>query len=282
VDTRITTLSQNPIALAALYQEGLGKHWRNQTEAAKALARLHVAREDINRALRVAALPQSVLALFRSTGITNVAARKLISLQRAIGVAELDLRSRQIDVSGRSWQDVVDLLAGNEPKPERTRRRQLLETASEFTEGLANGDWSTMAEAARKTGWHAGQLSNAVAVAGMHPDVLELFENKRITKEVGTTLLSIQRSIGQRKLLENAHALRHSPKRRTTDELLNALAGVKPYTDIGVKVRGSASTISIEMTFGVNHAEHVLLDLDQMKIMLESIIANSARRRKRR
>jgi hypothetical protein len=282
VDTRVTTLSQNPIALAALYQEGLGKHWSNQTEAAKALARLNVAREDVNRAVRVAALPKSVLALFRFTGITNVAARKLISLQRTFGVGELDLRAGQIDVAGRSWQDVVDLLAGNEPKPERTRRRQLLEKASEFTEGLANGDWSTMAEAARKTGWHAGQLSNAVAIAGMHPEVLELFENKRITKEIGTTLLSIQRSIGQRKLLENAHALHRRPKRRTADELLNALAGVKPYTDIGVKVRGTASKISIEMTFGVSDAEHVILDLDQMKIMLESIVANSARRKKRR
>jgi hypothetical protein len=32
-------LARNPLALASLYKDGLGRHWKNQTEAAESLSR---------------------------------------------------------------------------------------------------------------------------------------------------------------------------------------------------------------------------------------------------
>lgn len=279
------SIAQNPLALAALYRSGLGKNWENQSQAAKALARLNVSRVHLNRAVRVAALPETVLSLFSSTGMLDITARELLRIERKLGAEQLAARAAHLSPDGRSWSEIVAMLEGKEPVVPAYAvhiERRLLERAAQYAEGLASGLWSSVKEAAQATGWDRGDLYRAIAVSRLPAAVIDLFGKATLSREIGDTLLSIEKTIGAEKMLRNARAVRDRPKRRTTNDLLNALAGAKDYSDMSLKIRGTGSKITLEMTFDVEDAEQLLLDEDEVKGHIQAMLMLAPQREKRK
>lgn len=274
-------IAGSPLALAALYHSGLGTKWKNQRQAADALARLKVTRSHINRAVRLVSLPEAVLALFSSVQILDITGRHLLRIHRSLGAPELEQRAAQINPKGRSWQEIVAMLEGKEPVAPVYRLHQSdttpLERAAKFKEGLAANAWATIAEAADATGWNRRDLSNAVAIANLPPEVVSLFDGKRLSKDVGKTLLGIQQAIGIEKMLRNASALHDRPRRRTIEELINALAGVPSSSEMSLKIRGTPTTITFEMTFDVKDAERLIIGAVDVKKMIQAVLQKTPR-----
>lgn len=284
-DLSTKSLAKDLLLLASVYQSGLGKTWQNQTEAAGALARLKVTRAHINRAVRLNAMPRAVLSLFSLTKVRDATARELIRIENNLGRDELQRRAENIDAKGRRWQELVAMLEGV-PPPIRRRAEWKdvtpMERASQFANGLASNLWSTVAEAATITGWDRPKLARAVAISKLPSEVLSLFDGSYMSLEVGETLIGIQRTIGKEKLIRNAMSLHDRPKRRTTDELLNALAGARDYSDMSLKIRATPTRISFEMTFDVENAEQLLIDEDEVKGHIQAILMLSPQREKRK
>jgi hypothetical protein len=275
-------LAQNPLALAAVYRNGLGKTWNNQTEAAVALARISVTRTHINRAARVAAMPAAVLSLFTTVRMLDHTARELIRLERKVGRDEMEQRASQISAVGRSWREIIAMLGGEALTPSSKIRfpsKAPLERASLYAEGLATNLWSTVVEAANITGWERAKLAKAIAISELPSVVLFLFEGKYLSLEIGETLISIKRAIGTETMVRNARVLQDNPKRRSMDELINALAGAKTYSDMTLKMRGTPTRLTFEMTFNVEDADQLIVDAEIVKGMVRSILLNSPRRK---
>jgi hypothetical protein len=227
-------------------------------------------------------MPEVVLALFQSTGVVNRTARELVRVARKIGVEELERRAKEVDPKGRSWTEIVAILEGKEPSAPRYVTSSVtgpLERASHYHQGLAAKAWLTVSEAAEITGWDRADLSKAVAVSKLPATALDLFDGKRFTKELGETLLAIQRWVGLEKMVQNAKTLHEFPKRRTRDELVTALAGAKSDPDFTLRMRRKACRVTFELTCDVRDAARLLVDLDQLKSMLQSTLKNSPRKR---
>lgn len=269
------------MALAALYHSGLGTKWQNQSEAATALARLKVTRQHINRAVRLVALPEVVLALFSSVQILEFTARELLRVQRSVGVATLEQRAAEINPEGRTWQEIVAMLEGKEPVAPAYRLHQSettpLERAAQFKEGLASNAWSTIGQAAEATGWNRRELYTAVAIANLPSEVVSLFDGKRLSKDVGKTLLGIQQAIGIEKMRKNAAALHDRPKRRTIDELINTLAGPPVSPEVSLKIRGTQTKLTFEMTFDVKDADRLIIGAVDVEKMIRAVLQKMPR-----
>jgi len=284
-DLSTKSLAKDLLLLASVYQSGLGRTWQNQTQAAKALAGLKVTRAHINRAARLIAMPEAVLSLFSSTKVRDATARELIRLENKFGRDEVQRRAERIDANGRSWQEMVAMLEGV-PPPVRRRAEwkdvSPIERASQFADGLASNLWSTMAEAATITGWDRSTLARAIAISKLPSIVLSLFDGSYMSLEVGETLIGIQRTIGKEKLIRNAMSLHDRPKRRTTDELLNALAGARDYSDMSLRIRATPTKISFEMTFNVEDARGLLIDEDEVKGYIQACLMSSRREKRKK
>jgi hypothetical protein len=284
-DLSTKSLAKDLLLLASVYQSGLRKTWQNQTEAAGALARLKVTRAHINRAVRLNAMPRAVLSLFSSTKVRDATARELIRLENKFGRDEVQRRAERIDANGRSWQELVAMLEGV-PPPVRRRAEwkdvSPIERASQFADGLASNLWSTMAEAATITGWDRSTLARAIAISKLPSIVLSLFDGSYMSLEVGETLIGIQRTVGEERLIRNARALHDRPKRRSTDELLNALAGARDYSDMSLRIRATPTKISFEMTFNVEDARGLLIDEDEVKGYIQAFLMSSRREKRKK
>ncbi len=100
--------------------------------------------------------------------------------------------------------------------------------------------------------------------------------------EVGETLIGIQRTVGEERLIRNARALHDRPKRRSTDELLNALAGARDYSDMSLRIRATPTKISFEMTFNVEDARGLLIDEDEVKGYIQAFLMSSRREKRKK
>ena len=279
----VKSIAQSPLALAALYRSGLGKTWENQKQAAEALARLKVTRTHINRAVRLTALPEAVLSLFSSVQILDRTARELLRVQRKLGAKQLEQRAAVINPEGRSWSEIVAMLEGKEPVSPAYRLHYSgtgpLERAAQFAEGLAANTWSTISEAAEVTGWNRRDLSTAIAISNLPLAVISLFDGKNLSNNVGKTLIGIERAIGAEKLLRNARAIHDRPKRRTTDELINALAGTGGSSGMSLNIRGTPSTLTFEMTFQVEDAEQLIVNAVDVESMIRAVLRKTPRKK---
>lgn len=180
-------LPRNPLALAALYKEGLGRLWQNQKQAADALTRFGVKREDVNRALRLSSMPTDALMLFADCGINGRTARELIRIERAIGRAALEERAQAIAKEGKSRTELVQMLDDQSPVPPKRRRTPQVDLpsirAQQYVNGIATNKWSTMTEAAKTEGWGKEMLFKSTMLAGLPPVITSLFEQKRFPFE---------------------------------------------------------------------------------------------------
>jgi hypothetical protein len=231
----------------------------------------------INRAVRLAALPEAILSLLSSTGVLDGTARELLRTERELGVEELQRRAVEIDPQGRSRSEILALLKGDPKATSAYTPVAPLDRAAQFAEGVAANLWSSIAEASRQTGWNREDLSRCVAISKLPPDVLNLFEGKVLSMEVGQTLIAVQRTIGVDKMLRNAKAIHDRPKRRTVDQLINELAGSKDHFDMSLRIRGTPTTMTFEMTFDVKNADQLLIDEEEVKNHIKAILLRSPR-----
>jgi hypothetical protein len=272
-------LSRNPLALATVYRDGLGRLWYNQKEAAGSLARFGVKREDVNRALRLSAMPADVLLLFTQTGLIGRTARELIRIERAIGREALVQRARVITKDGKSWAEIIRLLDDKPaPAPERGRKPQVdlpFARARLFVEGVAAQKWSTMTEAATKQGWGDKRLFVAMAVFKLPPVITGLFDEKRFTHGNAKTLLALVRTLGVSKVARNAKLLSEQPGRRSPAAILDYLAGGPADTDCKVKVDAVGDEVTLSFTFKARATRRNLVDVDQLRALAISALANS-------
>jgi hypothetical protein len=281
VSSAAKPLSRNPLALAAVYKDGLGTAWQNQKEAAAVLARMNVNRAHVNRAVRTASMPEAVLRLLELVEVTNETARELIRLENALGRGELERRAERLESAPRPWREVIadlDGVAATAKRRRATRALTPLERAAAYAEGIAANLWSTVTQASALTGWDRTDLSRSIAVSKLPRQILDLFDGRTFTVELADTLLAFQRSLGLERLVRNAEIIRERPMRRTRDELLNALAGARSSPHVKFKLRGRTSKITFEFTFDVEEAERVLLELGTLESMVEKFIRNSPRR----
>ncbi|CAL8480959.1 hypothetical protein [Caballeronia sp. S22] len=272
-------LSRNPLALATVYRDGLGRLWQNQKEAAESLARFGVKREDVNRALRVSAMPADVLLLFTESGLIGRTARELIRIERAIGREALARRARAIAKEGKSWAEIVHLLDSKSPPlPERGGKPQVdlpFARARQFVEGVAANRWSTMTEAAKLQGWGDKRLAVAIAVSKLPPVITELFDEKRFTHGNAKTLLALVRTLGVSKVARNAKLLSEQPGRRSPAVILDYLAGGPADTDCKVKVHAVGDVVTLSFSFKACATRRNLIDVEQLRALAISTLANS-------
>ena len=272
-------LSRNPLALATLYKDGLGRLWQNQTEAAESLARFGVQREHVNRALRVSAMPPDVLLLFTETGLIGRTARELIRIERDIGREALEQRARAIAKEGKSWAEIVHLLDDKPPPaPQRGRTPQVdlpFVRARQFVEGVAANKWLTKTEAAKQQGWGKVRLSVATALSTLPKVITELFDEKRFSHGNAETLLALVRTLGVSKVARNAKLLSEQPGRRSAAAILNYLAGGPADTDCKVKVQVVGDAVTFSFSFKARATRRNLVDVDQLRALAISALANS-------
>ncbi|SAL66290.1 hypothetical protein [Caballeronia humi] len=271
-------LAHNPLALAALYHDGLGRQWTNQRDAAAALTKLGVRREHVNRAVRVASMPVEVLSLFTEAGLLDKTARQLLSLQRTVGRDSLVQRAGAVSKEGKSWTEIIQLLTGepvSAPKRRRPAVSQPLLRAARYTEGLANNEWSTLSEASGRTGWAKTKISEAISVSKLPAVVIELFDAKRFTTKHAADLQAIVRLLGITKVVRNAKWLTEHPGRRTSKEILKYLASGEPTPDCDVAVARKGTSVTISFTFEARPNVRKLVDVDQLKMLSISAFKNS-------
>lgn len=270
-------LARNPLALASLYKDGLGRHWRNQTDAAESLSRFGVKREHVNRAMRVASMPADVLLLFTETGLIERTARELVRIERRIGRAALEQRAKSISKDGKSWAEIVQLLDGKSPTPRKAAPQVTLPfvRAALYEDGVASKNWSTMTEAARLEGWGKRHLLTATALTKLPSVITDLFDQDRFSSRNAETLLALIRTLGVSKVAHNAKLLSEQPGRRSATKILQYLAGGRDDADCRLSVRRTGKVVTFSFTFDANHTRRRLIDVGQLRALAASALANS-------
>jgi len=271
-------LARNPLALAALYKEGLGRLWQNQKQAADALGTFGVKREDVNRALRLSSMPADALILFTDCGINGRTARELIRIERAIGRAALKERAQAISKEGKSRTELVLLLEGLSPLPPKRRRTPEVDLpairAQQYVYGIATNKWSTMTEAAKTQGWGNERLYMSATLSDLSPVITGLFEQKRFSLRNGETLLALIRTLGISKVTQNARKLAEQPGRRSSEEILNYLAGGPADADCKVKVQVAGDMVTFSFSFKARATRRNLVDVDQLQSLASFALGN--------
>ncbi|MFM0051569.1 hypothetical protein [Caballeronia grimmiae] len=272
-------LAHNPLALAALYRDGLGRQWENQTEAARALANFGVRREHVNRAARIGAMPAEILMLFRHVGMFDKTARELLSLQRTVGLEVLLQRAQAISPEEKSCADIVQLLSG---QPATLRQRHSfavsaspLLRAAKYAEGVTNQEWSTLAGASARTGWDESRLSTAVSVAQLPAVITDLFDANRFTMQQALDLLAIIKLLGLSKVVKNAKLLHERPSRRSPKTILKLLVAGDSAPDCEVSTSRKGTKLTISFSFDVSAARNCLIDVSQLQKLSASALRNS-------
>ncbi|WP_232316921.1 hypothetical protein, partial [Candidatus Burkholderia verschuerenii] len=112
-----------------------------------------------------------------------------------------------------------------------------LAMAAIYQKGLAEARWDSMTGAAQALGWHKTKLMRAVAISQLPIEVLQLFEGKTLLYANGDVLLKIHQVIGTAKMVECAEELLKKPKRRSAEQIVAHLMGVKEESRLALKIR---------------------------------------------
>lgn len=274
-----TPISRDPLALAELYHSGYGTAWTTRREAVAALARFtpKVTAAGLSRALTVSKLPPLVLALFETAGIWQETARRLTGLARKYGPDVLCQRAMEIDPLGLHWSEIVDLLDGRDARPPQRIVRSIapLALAAEYKRGIKEGRWTSMvAAAAASPTWRRTALAKAVAISELPSAVLELFELKRLTYDLGTTLVKIRNAIGEREMAERAKKILNTPRRRTTDQILAELLEVRPEQGVELAVRREKTSMIFEFKVALKESEELMNSTSEIAALVQVALMN--------
>ncbi|GJH30904.1 hypothetical protein [Caballeronia novacaledonica] len=274
-----TPISRDPLALAELYQAGLGTSWKTRRQAVAAFARFtpKVAAGALSRAITVSKLPTPILALFETAGVWPETARHLIRLSRKHGPDVLCQRAMAIDPLGLSWSEIVDRLDDRQVRrPQRiVSPISPLALATEYKRGIEEGRWTSMVTAvAACPTWERTRLSKAIAISKLPSEVLQLFELKRITYDLGATLVKIRKAIGEREMAARANKMLSAPRRRTIDEIVANLLQVRPEQGVELAVRRDHGAMVLEFKVKLDEAEELLVGASEIAALVQVAVMN--------
>ncbi|SAK63465.1 hypothetical protein AWB82_03314 [Caballeronia glebae] len=269
-----TPISRDPLALAELYHSGLGTSWTNRREAVTAFARFtpKVTAAALSRAINVSKLPPPVLALFETAGIWHETARHLAGIVRKHGADVLSQRAIEIDPLGLHWSEIINLLDGRDARSPQRRFRAIapLTLAAEYKRGIEEGRWTstTTAVAACPT-WDRTVLQKAIAISELPAEVLQLFELKRLTYDLGAILVKIRNAIGESELTARAKEILSAPRRRTTDEILAKLLDVRPEQGVELVVRREKTSMVFEFKVPLSETEELMTSTKEIAALVQ-------------
>lgn len=274
-----TPISRDPLALAELYHSGLGTSWTTQRGAVAAFARFtpKVTAEALNRAIAVSKLPPPVLALFETAGIWQETARDLTRLVRKHGPDLLCQRATEIDPLGLHWSEIIDLLDGRDARPPRRIVRAIapLTLAAEYKLGVEEGRWTSMVTAvAASPAWDRTALAKAIAISELPTEVLQLFELKRLTYDLGAILVKMRNAIGESELTARAKKILGAPRRRTTDQILAELLLVRPEQGVELAVRRGKTAMVFEFKVPLDETEELLTGTNEIAALVQVAMMN--------
>ncbi|WP_157697565.1 hypothetical protein [Caballeronia calidae] len=274
-----TPISRDPLALAELYQSGLGTSWKTRREAVAAFARFtpKVAAGALSRAITVSKLPPPVLALFETAGVWPETARHLIRLARKHGPDVLCQSAMEIDPLGLAWSEIIDRLDGREVRrPKRiVSPISPLALATEYKRGIDERRWTSMVTAvAACPTWERTRLAKAIAISKLPSEVLQLFELKRITYDLGATLVKIRKTIGEREMTARANKMLSAPRRRTTNEILANLLQVRPEQGVELAVRREHGAMVFEFKVTLDEAEELMMGANEIAALVQVAVMN--------
>jgi hypothetical protein len=283
-------IARNPLLLAELYLSGLAKtRWTTQKEALAALSHLRpsITRQNLSRAVSVAKLPPTVLSLFGTAGIWTNTARLLVSLASKHGVQVLADRASDINPNGLTWHQILRLLDGQEAAAPMPRRRSMtpLVLAEMYAKGVEKGRWNSMTGAAEAMGWHKGDLTKAVAISRLPVEVLQLFEGKTLVLAHGEVLLKLHRALGAVTMADRAKAMLIQPKRRTPEQIISLLIGVKEDAGLSLKVRKDrsrrGSRFVFEFSVDASEADEFITAGEDLAPIIQMMLTMLRRRKPR-
>ncbi|BBQ03610.1 hypothetical protein BSFA1_87380 (plasmid) [Burkholderia sp. SFA1] len=274
-----TPISRDPLALAELYHSGLGTSWQTRREAVAAFARFTPKVTDgaLSRAISVSKMPPQVLALFETAGIWHETARHLIRLVRKHGPDVICQRAMEIDPLGLRWSEIIQLLDGTDAKPPQRIFRPIapLALAAEYKRGIDEGRWTSMVTAVAATPtWERTALAKAVSISELPPEVLQLFELKRVTYDLGATLVKIRNAIGEREMAARAQKILSAPRRRTTNEILANLLQVRPEQGVELAVRRERTSMVFEFRVPLEEGEELMNSTSEIAALVQVAMMN--------
>jgi hypothetical protein len=272
-------ISRDPLALAELYHSGLGTSWTTRREAVAAFTRFtpKVTAAALSRAITVSKLPPPVLALFETAGIWHETARHLAGIVRKHGPDVLCQRAMEIDPLGLHWSEIIDLLEGRDARsPQRLFRAIApLALAAEYKRGIEEGRWtSTTTAVAASPTWDRTVLQKAIAISELPAEVLQLFELKSLTYDLGATLVKIRNAIGESEMTARAKKILSAPRRRTTNEILANLLQVRPEQGVELAVRREKTAIVFEFKVALNEAEELMTGTSEIAALVQVALMN--------
>ncbi|MFM0053330.1 PDC sensor domain-containing protein [Caballeronia grimmiae] len=101
-----------------------------------------------------------------------------------------------------------------------------------------------------------------------------LFEQKRFSLRNGETLLALIRTLGISKVTQNARKLAEQPGRRSSEEILNYLAGGPADADCKVKVQLAGDKVTFSFSYKARATRRDLVDVDQLQSIASFALGN--------
>jgi len=231
----------------------------------------------LNRAIIVSKLPPPVLALFETAGIWHETARHLADLVWKHGSDVLCQRATEIDPLGLHWSEIVDLLDGRDARPPKRIVRAIapLTLAAEYKRGIEEGRWTSMVTAvAASPAWDRTGLAKAIAISELPTEVLQLFELRRLTYDLGAVLLKIRNAIGESEMITRAKKILSAPRRRTTDDVLANLLQVRPEQGVELAVRREKTSMVFEFKVPLNETEELMTGTNEIAALVQVAMMN--------
>jgi hypothetical protein len=183
----------------------------------------------------------------------------------------------EIDPLGLTWSQVIDLLDGRDARPPRRIVRAIapLALAAEYKRGIEEGRWTSMVTAvAAYPTWERTGLAKAVAISELPSEVVQLFEFKRLTYDLGATLVKIRNAIGEREMAARAKKILSAPRRRTTNEILANLLQVRPDQGVELAVRREQTSMVFEFKVALDEAEELITGSSEIAALIQVAMMN--------
>jgi hypothetical protein len=147
--------------------------------------------------------------------------------------------------------------------------------ATQYKRGIEEGRWTSMVTAvAACPTWERTRLAKAIAISELPSDVLQLFELKRLTYDLGATLLKIRKAIGEREMAVRANKLLSTPRRRTTNEIVANLLQVRPEQGVDLAVRREQGAMVFEFKVKLDEAEELMMGANEIAALVQVAVMN--------
>jgi hypothetical protein len=198
--------------LAKIYEGGLGKLWKDKSEAARILAITYprIRREHLKWATSLLDFPSDVLDLFGAVGIGIWASRSLSDARRAQGLPVLQEKAAVIKAAHKNFSraQLVDILTSevgpqfdDPPMPKQFDPKKMSQT---YHRGRKKGQWTSFHSAEEVLGISKGVIAAGCGFSDLPLPVRKLFEGKICSYDICRQVLEIEKAFGRKTLVERA------------------------------------------------------------------------------